>query len=184
VANLLAGIERSKKAPLHRLLHAMGIPHVGATIAQTLADHFGSLDAIADADEEALLEVPMIGPEIASSVARFFASAAGRDFVRRLGRAGVKPEARARRVATRGPFAGKVFVLTGTLDALTREDASRLIQEAGGKVTSSVSAKTSAVVAGADPGSKLDKARTLGVEVWDEARLTTALRKAGVDPGR
>jgi len=179
VSNLLAGIERSKKAPLFRLLHAIGIPHVGATIATILANHFGSLDALMEADEEALLEVGMIGPEIAASVSRFFSSQSGRDFVKRLKRAGVNPEARApRRAIATGPLAGKIFVLTGTLEALTREDASRLIQEAGGKVTSSVSSKTSAVIAGSDPGSKLEKARSLGVEVWEESRLLKALKKA------
>jgi len=179
VANLLAGIERSKKAPLDRLLHAIGIPHVGATIATILANHFGSLDALMDADEEALLEVEMIGPEIAASVSRFFSSASGRDFVKRLKRAGVNPEARApRRANTTGPLAGKIFVLTGTLEALTREDASRLIQEAGGRVTSTVSSKTTAVIAGVSPGSKLEKARSLGVEVWEESRLLKALKKA------
>jgi len=184
VSNLLAGIERSKKAPLQRLLHAIGIPHVGTTIAATLANHFGSLDALLEADEETLRAVPMIGPEIAASVAGFFSTRSGRRFVERLREAGVKPETRApRRVATTGPFAGKIFVLTGTLEAMSREDASRLIQEAGGKVTGSVSSKTTAVIAGSDPGSKLDKARTLGVEVWDESRLKAALRKAGVGPG-
>jgi len=183
VSNLLAGIERSKKAPLDRLLHAIGIRHVGATIANLLADHFGSLEALAAADEAALLEVEMIGPEIAASVARFFSSASGRDFVKRLKKAGVEPETRPpRRAKSEGPLAGKTFVLTGTLEGMTREDASRGIQEAGGKVTSSVSSKTSAVVAGSDPGSKLEKARALGVEVWDESRLLAALRKAGVHP--
>jgi DNA ligase (NAD+) len=95
----------------------------------------------------------------------------------------VNPESKApRRAASTGPFAGKTFVLTGTLEELTREDAARLIQEAGGKVTSSVSSKTDAVVAGSDPGSKLDKARALGIDVWDESRLKTALKKAGVAP--
>jgi DNA ligase (NAD+) len=176
VSNLLAGIERSKSAPLGRLLHAIGIPHVGATIAGVLADHFGSLEALAEAEEKDLLEVPMIGPEIAASVSRFFSSSSGRSFVRRLTEAGVKPGARPPRRAATGPLAGKIFVLTGTLEDLTREDAARLIQEAGGKVTSSVSSKTSALVAGSDPGSKLDKARQLGVEVWDERRLLTALK--------
>jgi len=166
-----------------RLLHAIGIRHVGSRIAQILAEHFGSLDAIAEADEAALMEAETIGPEIASSVAAFFSSKAGEKFLRRLRDAGVKPESRAPRqkVAT-GPFAGKTFVLTGTLQDLTREDAARRIQEAGGKVTSSVSSKTTAVIAGGDPGSKLDKARSLGVEVWDESRLKAALRQAGVGP--
>jgi DNA ligase (NAD+) len=182
-ANLLAGIERSKRAPLDRLLHAIGIRHVGARIAQVLAEHFGSLDALLEANEEALLEVETIGPEIASSVAGFFSSKAGAKFIERLRDAGVKPEAKApRRAASTGPLAGKTFVLTGSLTEMTREDAARLIQEAGGKVTSSVSSKTDAVVAGSDPGSKLDKAKSLGVEVWDEARLKAALKRAGVAP--
>ncbi len=182
-ANLLAGIERSKTAPLDRLLHAIGIRHVGARIAQVLAESFGSLEVLAGADEDALLTVDTIGPEIAASVAGFFSSRAGRKFITRLREAGVKPEARApRRAATAGPLAGKKFVLTGALDGFSREDAARLIEEAGGTVTSAVSAKTSAIVAGADPGSKLDKARALGIEVWDESRLRAALKKAGITP--
>ena len=182
-SNLLAGIERSKGAPLDRLLHAIGIRHVGATVASVLADHFGTLDALENADEEALMEVEQIGPEIASSVVAFLSSRAGKDFIRRLRESGVKPPARARRrVAVEGPFAGKTFVLTGSLEEMTREDAARLIQEAGGKVSASVSARTHAVVAGSDPGSKLDKARSLGVEVWDEPKLKAALKRAGIAP--
>ncbi len=181
-ANLLAGIEKSKVAPLDRLLVAIGIRHVGARIAQVLADHFGSLDALREADEAALVEVETIGPEIAASVVAFFSSRVGRSFIDRLKKAGVKPESRAPRRAAAGPLSGKTFVLTGSLEEMTREDAARLIQEAGGKVSSSVSLKTYAVVAGSDPGSKLDKAKTLGVEVWDESRLKAALRKAGVAP--
>jgi len=181
-ANLLEGIERSKTAPLDRLLVALGIRHVGARIAQILARHFGSLEGLMAADEGALLEVETIGPEIASSVVEFFSSKTGRSIVRRLIDAGVKPEAPPRRAAGAGPLAGKTFVLTGSLEDLTREEAARLIQEAGGKVASSVSSKTDAVVAGREPGSKLDRARELGIEVWDEPRLKTALRKAGVAP--
>jgi len=182
-ANLLAGIEKSKRAPLDRLLHAIGIRHVGARIAQVLAEHFGSLEALEAADEEALLQVETIGPEIASSVAGFFSSKAGKRFIERLRRAGVEPESRApRRVAAGGPLAGKTFVLTGALEDFTREEAARLVREAGGKVTSSVSSKTDALIAGTDPGSKLDKARKLGVTVWDEARLKAALKSAGVVP--
>jgi len=182
-ANLLAGIEKSKSAPLDRLLHAIGIRHVGARIAQVLAEHFGSLEALEEADEEALLQVETIGPEIASSVAGFFSSKAGRKFLERLRQAGVKPPSRApRRVASTGPLAGKTFVLTGTLESFTREEAARLVQDAGGKVTSSVSSKTDAVIAGSDPGSKLDRAEKLGVEIWDEARLKAALKTAGIGP--
>lgn len=182
-SNLLTGIEKSKSAPLDRLLVALGIRHVGARIAQILAGHFGSLQALAAAKEEDLLEIETIGPEIAASVVAFFSSKTGKTLVGRLTEAGVNPESRApRRAPATGPLAGRTFVLTGALERMTREEAARRIQEAGGKVTSSVSSKTDVVVAGADPGSKLDKARSFGIEIWDEARLESALRKAGVEP--
>jgi len=183
--NLLSRIEASKHAPLDRLLVAIGIRHVGSRIAQILAEHFGSLEGLAGADEEALLEAETIGPEIAASVVSFFRSKVGRDLVRRLTEAGVRPQAlppRRRAAAAAGQLAGKTFVLTGTLEEMTREDAERRIAEAGGKVSSSVSSKTAAVIAGSNPGSKLDKARSLGVEVWDEPRFVAALKKAGVEP--
>lgn len=182
-SNLLTGIEKSKSAPLDRLLVALGIRHVGARIAQILAGHFGSLQALAAAKEEDLLEIETIGPEIAASVVAFFSSKTGKTLVGRLTEAGVNPESRApRRAPATGPLAGRTFALTGALERMTREEAARRIQEAGGKVTSSVSSKTDVVVAGADPGSKLDKARSFGIEIWDEARLESALRKAGVEP--
>lgn len=178
--NLLAAIEASKKAPLERLIHAIGIRHVGSTVARLLAERFRSLEKLSEADEEALSEIPGIGPEIAASVAAYFAGAAGRKLVRQLlerGVTGTPPERRP--VVDTGPFAGKTFVLTGTL-SMPREQAERWILDAGGRVTGSVSRKTDVVIAGEDAGSKLEKARTLRIEVWDEAAFGDALDAAGV----
>ncbi len=178
-ANLVAAIAKSKRAPLERLIVALGIRHVGASVARLLAEAFRSLDALAEADDEALQRISGIGPEIAASVAAFFRSKEGRALVRRLdarGVVGVPPIRRVRPSA--GPFAGKAFVLTGTI-SMPRPDAARLIEEAGGSVTSSVSKKTDVVIAGDDPGSKLTKAESLGIEVWDDQRFRDALRQAG-----
>ncbi|HET9940710.1 MAG TPA: NAD-dependent DNA ligase LigA [Candidatus Eisenbacteria bacterium] len=177
--NLVRGIAASKDAPLDRLITAIGMRHVGNTVARLLADHFRSLAALSDADEEALLEIQGIGPEIAASVVAFFKSREGRSLVKRLTERGVKGKAPERRAATAGPFAGKTFVLTGTL-RMPREEAEELILRGGGRVTSSVSKKTDAVVVGEDAGSKLDKAKALGVPTWDEARFRAALREAGL----
>jgi DNA ligase (NAD+) len=179
-SNLVAALARSKEAPLERLVVALGVRHVGGTVARLLAEELRSLEAIAEADAETLQRIPGIGPEIAASVAAFFASKAGRTIVRRLREHGVEGRAPERRPgAARGPFAGKSFVLTGTLSG-PREEAARLVAEAGGRVVSAVSAKTAAVIAGSDPGSKLERARTLGVAIWTEARFRRALDEAGV----
>lgn len=178
-ANLVAAIAKSKRAPLERLIVALGIRHVGASVARLLAEAFRSLDALAEADDETLRRIPGVGPEIAASVAAFFRSKEGRALVRRLdarGVVGVPPIRRVRPSA--GPFAGKTFVLTGTI-SMPRPDAARLIEEAGGSVTSSVSKKTDVVIAGDDPGSKRTKAESLGIEVWDDRRFRDALGKAG-----
>ena len=179
--NLVSALRASRDAPLDRLVTAVGIHHVGNTVARVLAERFRSLRAIADADEEALLDIPGIGPEIAASVVSFFGSKEGRALVRRLTDRGVKGRAPERRATTTGPFAGKTFVITGTLE-IPREEIERLILEGGGRVTSSVSKKTDAVVVGRDPGSKLDKAKSLGVTTWNEAKLRAALDEAGLRP--
>lgn len=179
--NLVRAIQGSKDAPLERLVTALGIRHVGGTVARLLAERFRSLQAMAEADEETLLEIPGIGPEIAASVVAFFRSREGKSLARRLTERGVKgrPPERPSRAVAEGPFAGKTFVLTGTLE-MPREEAERRIRAAGGKVTSSVSKKTDAVIVGEDAGSKRDKARALGVDTWDEARFRKALRDADV----
>lgn len=171
IANLLQTIERSKTRGLARLLAGLGIRFVGTQTAQILAGDFGSMDAIAQAGEEQLQRSEGIGPEVARSVRLFFKQPSNRRTIERLRRAGVVMTAPRRERASVGALAGKTFVLTGTLPSLTREQAAALIEQAGGKVTGSVSKKTDYVVVGADPGSKALKAQTLGVPTLDEAGL-------------
>jgi DNA ligase (NAD+) len=176
-ANLVAAIERSRRTTLSRLLHALGIPDVGEATAQALAGHFGGLDALAAASLEQLQEVPDVGPAVAASVQGFFHTAAHRRELERLKQAGLvwlEQPARAGVAAVR-PLSGLTIVLSGALSGCTREEASEQLRALGAKVAGSVSAKTSYVVAGAEAGSKLDKARALGVPVLDEAGLGVLL---------
>lgn len=182
-ANVLAAIERSKDATLGRFVHALGIRHVGEVTAKDLARHFGALDALMAADAEALAQAPDVGPVVAESVARFFAQPHNREVIAQLRAAGVRwAEGEPARAATAGAFAGKIVVLTGTLSALSRDEARERIEAAGGRVTGSVSKKTDFVVAGSDAGSKLERARELGIEVLDEARFRAMLGKAEEEP--
>jgi len=173
--NILDALQQSKQTTLPRFLFGLGIRHVGEATAKELARHFGKLDAVMDASEAALLEVADVGPIVASSICTFFAQKHNREVVEQLRACGVTwPEGEpAARVPT--PLSGKTLVLTGTLPGLDREAAKALIEAAGGKVAGSVSKKTSFVVAGAEAGSKLDKARELGVLVLDEAGLMEML---------
>jgi DNA ligase (NAD+) len=176
-ANLVAGLQTSKKTTLARFLYALGIRQVGETTAKDLAKHFGSFDKIANASSEQLLEVPDVGPIVAQSIRAFFEQPHNTEVVAQLREAGVEwaeHEGSAANVAPK-PFAKLTFVLTGTLPVLTRDEAKVLIEEAGGKVSGSVSKKTNYVVAGAEAGSKLDKAQELGVPVLDEAALRRLL---------
>jgi DNA ligase (NAD+) len=174
-ANILAALERARRTTLERFIYALGIRHVGESTARDLARHFGSLDAVMLASEEELLLVTDVGPVVAASVARFFAEHHNREVIEQLRAAGVhwKEGSAAPRVL--GGLAGKTFVLTGTLPHWTRDEAKERIEAAGGKVAGSVSKKTDFVVAGAEAGSKLDKAVELGVTVIDETRLRTML---------
>ena len=167
---LVDAIAASRQRPLAILLFALGIRHVGEGIAEILARRFGTMDALIEASEEAIGAVRGIGPTIAEAVAAFFKEERNIQLITRLKKAGLRMDEPAP-AATGGPLAGGVFVLTGTLPALSRGAATKLIEAAGGAVTGSVSRKTTAVVAGDDPGSKLDKAKQLGVAVWDEAEL-------------
>ena len=179
--NLVDGLEKSKRTTLPRFLFALGIRHVGETTARDLARHFGSLERIEQASLEALLEVPDVGPIVAQSVRTFFDEPHNREVVAQLRRRGIvwdEHEGAAAQAGAPRPLAGKTFVLTGTLPALTRDEAKALIEAAGGKVTGSVSKKTDVVVAGEEAGSKLDKARELGIEVVDEAGLRALLAAA------
>ena len=168
--NLLDEIENSKQAELARVIFALGIRFVGERTGQLLADHFGSLDKLAKASEEELLEAEEVGPRVAEAIQEFFHEKRNRDVIEKLRKAGLQFEQEKAR-KTEGKLAGKQFVLTGTLPNYSREEATRRIEEAGGRVMGSVSKKTDFVVVGADPGSKLDKARSLGVKTIDEAEL-------------
>jgi DNA ligase (NAD+) len=172
---LIRAIDASRQRPLSLLLFGLGIRHVGKTVAQLLARRFGSMDALMAADVDTINAVPGVGGAIAEAVVHFFHEPRNRDLVERLRQAGLTfTEARA--VSTDGPLAGKAYVLTGTLPTLSRSQVAELIERAGGRVAGSISRKTDALVAGDDPGSKLDKARELGVEVIDEAELLRRLR--------
>lgn len=175
--NLLEGIEASKLRPYARVLFGLGIRHVGSTVARTLAQEFHTIDALMNATAEALTAVNEIGPRIADSVVRFFADEGNRALVERLVRAGLTMDGPAKVVveSTDSPIAGKTFVLTGTLPGYKREEAAALILERGGKVSSSVSKKTNYVLAGADAGSKLAKAESLGITVIDEEAFRAML---------
>lgn len=173
--NLIQAIDKARKPMLGRLLFALGIRHVGETTARDLALHFGSLQAVMDADEEALLAVRDVGPVVAAAVHSFFAEAHNREVVAALQAAGVEPQPEAAAQGSDLPLAGKTLVLTGTLPNWTRDEATRRIMAAGGKVSGSVSRKTAYVVAGEEAGSKLEKARSLGVQILDEAGLQALL---------
>jgi DNA ligase (NAD+) len=167
-ANVLEEIEASKSRPLHRVLFALGIRQVGERAAKDLASAFPSMEALAEASEERLQAVEEIGPKTAASLRLFFEQPRNRELVRRLAGAGVTmratPEERARPGAA-SPFAGKTVVLTGTLPGRTRDEAKELVERLGGKVAGSVSRKTDLVVAGDEAGTKLDRARELGIAV-------------------
>jgi DNA ligase (NAD+) len=167
---LRRNIEASRGNGLSRLLFALGIRHVGEHVAEILAGRFPSLHALASAGGEVLLSVPEIGPEIAASIRAWFGDEKNLRILERLEEAGISPREKEKDRAP-GPLSGRQFVLTGTLASMTREEAERLIREAGGRASGSVSRKTDYLVAGSDPGSKLEKARKLGVRILTEEDL-------------
>jgi DNA ligase (NAD+) len=167
--NILDEIENSKKLPLERVIYGLGIRMVGERTAQFLAEHFGSMEALEKATQEELQEVNEVGPRIADSIVEFFSIAANRKLVERLREGGLTLTGVKKQRGTK--LAGKTFVLTGTLAKYTRDEAKKMIEDAGGKVTGSVSKKTDYVVAGTDAGSKLDKAKDLGVNVIGEKEM-------------
>jgi DNA ligase (NAD+) len=175
INNLLQAIEGSKDRPIWRLLCGLNIPHVGSTIAQTIARAFGSIDAIAAATEEQIDDIEGIGPEIASSVYAWFADKQNRKLIEKLRTAGVRMQDDAVEPVGEQPLAGQTMVLTGGLDAMSRDEAIAAAQAAGAKVASSVSKKTDFVVSGVNPGSKLAKAEQLGVEIIDEQEFLKRL---------
>ncbi|MES2422985.1 MAG: helix-hairpin-helix domain-containing protein, partial [Pseudomonadota bacterium] len=178
--NLLKALEESKQTTLPRFLFGLGIRHVGEATAKELARHFGKLDSIMDASVEQLLEVADVGPIVAQSIRTFFEQPHNREVVEQLRACGLSwSEGEPAAVAPK-PLAGKTFVITGTLPTLGRDEAKDLLEAAGAKVAGSVSKKTSYVVAGAEAGSKLDKARELEIPILDEAGMLVLL--AGLHP--
>ena len=174
-AQLVAAVAASKAQPLSRLLFALGIRHVGDGAAELLARRFGTMDALLSASGEVIGEVRGVGPAIAAAVTAFLREERNRTLIERLAKAGVRMDEPVR-VTAGGVFDGQTFVLTGTLPKLSRAELTRLIQQAGGAVTGSVSKKTTAIVSGEEPGSKIEKAKQLGIPIWDEAEL---LRRLG-----
>ena len=176
--NLLDQIEASKHQDLARLLYALGIRYVGERTAQTLAEHFQSLEALSKASLEELLALPDIGPKVAESIVFFFQQKENQELIRRLKEVGVRGEAKVTTEPTAQPFVGLTFVLTGELEHYTRDEAREIIERLGGRVTSSVSRKTSVVIVGRNPGSKLQKAKDYNITIWDEEEF---LRQAGLE---
>ena len=171
--NLTNALERSKTTSLPRFIAALGIRHVGEATARQLAEHFGDLDRIVQAEEEALQDVPDIGPEVARSLAAFFGQEHNQDVIKKLRKAGVHfPRLEAKPA---GSLHGQTFVLTGTLTSLTRPQAKQRLEALGAKVTASISKKTNYVVVGTDPGSKRDKAEKLGITILSEEKLLKKL---------
>jgi DNA ligase (NAD+) len=169
--NILAAVEKSKASSLERLLFALGIRDVGESTAKILAKFFGSLEALMQADETALLEVPDVGPVVAKRIVTFFSDGHHREVVAQLKAAGVHWKESAPQRASEGPLAGKTFVLTGGLASMSRDEAGAKLEALGAKVAGSVSKKTTVLIAGEAAGSKLEKARELSVEIWDESAL-------------
>ena len=171
--NILDEIEASKKLPLERVIFGLGIRFVGERTAQFLVEHFGSMDTLMTASQQELEDVNEVGPRIAESIHEFFAEPRNRALVKRLREAGLMFSGKKRERGTK--LAGKTFVLTGTLTKYTRDQAKKMIEDAGGRVSGSVSKKTDYVVAGSDAGSKLDKAKELGVSVIEEQEMEKLL---------
>lgn len=178
-SNVLRSLERSKHTTLPRFLFGLGIRHVGESTARDLAHHFGTLDALLAADEDQLLQVPDVGPVVAHSLRQFFNQSHHREVISQLRSCGVTWDDLVPSAVANLPLAGKTYVLTGTLPNLSREEAKERLERAGAKVAGSVSKKTTALVAGAEAGSKLDKARQLGVPVLDEQGLMELLAEPG-----
>ncbi len=176
--NLIDAIEKSKERPLSRVIFALGIRHVGSETAEALASHFGSMDRLTAATEEELIRVPGIGPKVAESMASFFALDSNRNLVEELKKAGLKMVTEPSR-DEQLPLSGQEFVITGKLDSFPRSEAENRIRELGGTVGSNVTKKTSKLVVGADPGSKMERARRLGTEIIGEEDLLRILEEVG-----
>jgi DNA ligase (NAD+) len=172
---LMAAIEKSKDTTYARFLYGLGIGNVGEATALALANEFSSLDDLLEADEERLQQVSDVGPVVAAAIHAFFHERHNVDVIKALRAAGVRWPASARKAVRDSPLRGKTFVITGTLESMTRDEAKARLQALGAKVSGSVSKKTAALIVGAEPGSKLQTARSLNVETWSEAKLRAEL---------
>jgi len=177
--NLISAIEASKDRPLGRLIFALGIRHVGSEMATLLANHFGSIDALARASVEELTAIPTVGPRIGESVHQYFRDASNLRVIEKLRRAGVRMAEEVAPAAPEGPLAGLAFVITGTLASMPRSNAEELIEKLGGSASDSVTKKTDYLVAGESPGSKLQKAQRYGTKLLSEQELLELLRQHG-----
>jgi DNA ligase (NAD+) len=177
--NAIESIQSSKERPFHRVLFGLNIPKVGWVMAENLARHFGTVDRLIAATPENLVEVEGIGPDRAELIAEWFEDDENLALVEELRGLGLRFEAGEEAKPVEGPLSGNTYVITGTLESFTREEAGAALEAAGAKVTNSVSGKTTAVIAGESPGSKLQKAQKLGVEVLTEKGLRNLLRSSG-----
>ena len=175
--NLLAALQASKENELDKLLFALGIRHVGAKVARTLALRYGDVEHLLAATQEDLAAIRDIGPKIAESAVTWLSVPSNRDLLERLAAAGLKMSFTAPETSEANPFFGKTLVFTGTLPTLGRAEAKTMAQDVGAKVSGSVSKKTDYVIAGEEAGSKLDKANALGVKVIDEATFLAMLKR-------
>jgi DNA ligase (NAD+) len=175
--NLVKALQKSKETTLARFIYALGIHDVGETTAQTLANHFGSLDKLQKARQEQLIEIPDIGPAVSESILHFFAQAHNREVIEKLQAAGIHWPAIKVKSDAELPLKDQTFVVTGTLASMSRDEAKTALQALGAKVTGSVSKKTNYVVVGENPGSKADKAEALGVEMLDEQAFLKLLKQ-------
>lgn len=175
ISNLMSSIESSKDRELWRLLAALSIPHVGSHVAQVLAAAFPSVDQLKKATAEDFEAVDEIGPIVARAIHDWFQDRGNLELLEKLGKRGVRMKDAAPARRKKGPLTGKTIVLTGGLEAMSRDEAIKAAEDAGARITSSVSKKTDFVVAGSDPGTKLDRARSLGVEIIDETEFLKRL---------
>jgi len=176
-ANIIDSINKSKDRPLSRVIFALGILHVGGEMAGLLANHFGSIDKLSDASGEELLSIPTVGPKLADSITAFFGQEQNRSLLNRLRKAGFRLEEEAVKPEEL-PLAGQEFVITGRLETFTRQEAEAQVKALGGSIGSSVTRETTYLVVGADPGSKLTRARALGVKQLTEEEFLRLLRQA------
>lgn len=176
VQNLLDSIERSKQKPYHRVLFALGIRHVGAGVAQVLAEHFPTIDDLMNATADDLERVYEIGPKISESIVRYFRDKRHQIIIKRLNEAGLKLSLEKKKVKSK--LSGKTFVLTGALSSMTRDEAKNLIEEQGGRIASSVSKNVDVLIVGEEAGSKLEKAQKLGIELWDEKKFLSMVNSS------